>query len=323
MEVFYLAFNQMLSMFVFIMIGFCLKKAKILPDRSDVIMSRLETYIFVPMLNLNVWMRNCTIETLKDNYQLIVFGLVLIFGVILFSYPISGLFVKNSKNNPKQEYLKNIYKYSITFANTGYVGTVIVLGIWGEEMFFKFSMLTLGIELLCSSWGMFILIPQKEGEVSQLKNAMYRILSPPMISLLIGLIAGLLNVQRYIPDFVMNVLSDGVACMGPVAMVLAGFVMGGYKIKEQLTDGKAYIMTALRLIIIPLIIVVALKKFGINKEILTLVLIAFATPIGLNTVVFPAAYGGDIKPGVSMVMISHALSVITLPLMYLILVGMM
>ena len=51
---------------------------------------------------------------------------------------------------------------------------------------------------------------------------------------------------------------------------------------------------------------------------MTIALIAFATPPVLNTIVYPSAYGGEKKTGASMAMISHTLSVITIPLMYLI-----
>jgi predicted permease len=105
--------------------------------------------------------------------------------------------------------------------------------------------------------------------------------------------------------------------MGPVAMVLAGFVVGGYEFKSLFKDKKVYIATFLRLIVIPGIIVTVLKLLGTSSDILTLALICFATPLGLNTIVYPAAYGGETKTGASMAVISHTLSVITLPLMYL------
>lgn len=44
--------------------------------------------------------------------------------------------------------------------------------------------------------------------------------------------------------------------------------------------------------------------------------------IELNTIVYPAAYEGDTKTGVSM-MISHTLSVITIPLMYLVFIELL
>ncbi len=78
---------------------------------------------------------------------------------------------------------------------------------------------------------------------------------------------------------------------------------------------------SLRLIVIPAVMVLGLKALGTNKEIMTLAMIAFATPLGLNIIVYPAAYCGDTKTGESMTMISHTMSIITLPLMFLILIG--
>ena len=39
-------------------------------------------------------------------------------------------------------------------------------------------------------------------------------------------------------------------------------------------------------------------------------------PLGLNTVVFPAAYGGDTTPGAGMALVSHLILVITIPVMF-------
>jgi len=61
----------------------------------------------------------------------------------------------------------------------------------------------------------------------------------------------------------------------------------------------------------------ALKLIGTPDSIILLALIAFCTPLGLNTIVYPAAYGGDTKTGAAMTMVSHLLSVVTIPLMYL------
>ena len=154
-----------------------------------------------------------------------------------------------------------------------------------------------------------------------LRNLVKGLLAPPVLALFLGVILGLLNVKQYFPQFLLTALSNAGACMGPVSMVLAGFVIGGYEFKSLFTNKKVYIATFLRLIVIPAVFVIVMKALGINKEIITLALIAFATPLGLNTIVYPAAYGGDTKTGASMAMISHTLSVITLPLMYLWLVA--
>ena len=318
MDIFFLTLSQMLMMFTFILAGFILRKTKILPEVSHLTMSRLETYIFVPALNITNWMKNCTPSTLKENSSLILYGLVIALVAIAAAYPLSGLFIKNYSESAELDYKRNIYKYAMTFGNYGFMGNFIVLGVWGDEGLFKYMMFTFCVALLCSSWGLFILIPKEKSGKATLLSVLKRLLTPPMIALLIGLAAGLLNIKEYIPVFFTNALSNASSCMGPVAMILAGFVIGGYDFKSLLTDKKVYIATLLRLIAIPALLMLILNAIGTSKEIMTLALIAFATPLGLNTIVYPAAYGGETKTGASMAMISHTLSVITIPVMYLI-----
>ena len=75
-------------------------------------------------------------------------------------------------------------------------------------------------------------------------------------------------------------------------------------------------MTFLRLTVLPAILVAVVYFLGGDHQVLTMVLIAFGAALGMNTVIFTAAYGGDTKPGASMAMISHVGAVITVPLMY-------
>ncbi|MBQ6876766.1 MAG: AEC family transporter [Lachnospiraceae bacterium] len=322
MEVFQLTLSQMLTMFIYIIVGYVLRKSKILPENAYLTMSRLETYFFVPALNLHNWMTNCTTSALKENSVLIVYGAVLIACAVGLAYLLCRLFVRKT-DNPEEEYQRNIYKYAMTFGNYGFMGNFIVLGIWGSEMLFRYSMFTLVVTFVCSSWGLMILIPKgKSGKLS-MKDLMKRVFTPPIIALFIGLVAGLFEIKQYVPEFLVSVMSGGADCMGPVAMVLAGVVIGGYDIKELLGYKKVYVASLMRLILIPAVFVSVLHLFGVNKEIITLALIAFATPLGLNTIVYPAAYGGDVKTGAAMTMISSVLSVITIPLMYLLFVALL
>lgn len=313
MEIFYLTLSQMLMMFTLILLGFVLRKAHILPDNANTTMAKLETYIFVPALTLSGMLNQCTIASFTANWKLMLYGAVIIAAALLLAYPLSTLFVRKA-DTPESSYQRNIYKYAMVFGNYGFMGNFIVKGIWGEEAFFRYLLFCFVIGIVCHSWGLYVLIPKEKG-LAGLKKGL---LNPMMIALVVGIIAGLLNVKPHLPLFVTNVLTNAGNCMGPVAMVLAGFVIGGYDLREVLLNKKVYVASIMRLVVIPALLMLVLKVLGTPEDIMTLALICFATPLGLNTIVYPAAYGGDTKTGASMTTISSTLAVITIPLMYLV-----
>ena len=162
------------------------------------------------------------------------------------------------------------------------------------------------------TWGINGLIP-KSGN----KNNIFKsLLNPCVISILIGAVIGLIGVTPYIPSFISLSLSNLSACMGPLAMVLTGFVAAKFNLFDLLKKPKIYFAAFLRLIVLPIIFITALYFLKVDKQIILMCLFAFGTPLGLNTVVFPAAYGQDTSTGSSMALISHTLCVITIPLLY-------
>ncbi|MBQ6823534.1 MAG: AEC family transporter, partial [Clostridia bacterium] len=305
--------SQMLMMFFLIAVGFLLRKKNVLPVNAHVTLSKAETNIFTPALSMYSMITKCTVENFAQNWQLMLYGLILCLAAIGAAYLISRFFVKKEK---RDSYERNLYKYALTFGNFGFMGNFIILGIFGEDVFFKYVLFTFFISILCNSWGLYVLIPKDQG-TGLWKKLKKGLLTTPLIALLIGIILGMVGAQNFLPAFMLNALESAGKCQGPVAMVLAGLVIGGYRFKETFTNKKVYVVSLLRLTLIPAGMMLAMHLLGASKELMTLALVCFATPIGLNTIVFPAAYGGETKTGASMAMISHLLSVVTLPLMYL------
>ena len=223
--------------------------------------------------------------------------------------------MSKTKGDAKLVYRQNVYKYAMAFSNYGFMGNFVVLSVWGEDMFFKYSMLCLPVSVLCTSWGLYVLVP-KEQNAGLLQNLKKGLLTPPLIALSIGMVLGLVGAKSFIPEFCLNALDNASKCMGPVAMVLAGMVIGEYDIKKLISDKKVYLASLFRLILIPSAALLILKALGAGDEVTCLALVLFACPLGLNTIVYPATYGGETKTGASMAVISNLLAIITLPIMY-------
>lgn len=319
MEIFILTLKQMLTMFAFILAGFVLKKKNILDDNAHTVLSRVLLYIISPALSIYTQMNRCTVETFKENYVLILYGLGVALTAVLLAYPISKLFVRNPKSSSALSYQKNIFKYGLAFGNIAYFGNFLVLGVWGEEMLFKYLLFSMFPVIACQTWGLYVLIPKENG-ITILQSLKKGLLNPPVIALVTGIIFGITGIAKYVPDFLMTAFNNAGTCQGPVAMILAGFVIGGYSLKELLTNKKVYLTSFFRLVLIPSAFILILTALGTSKEILIFVLVAFAAPLGLNTIVYPSAYGGDTKTGASMATISNVLAIATLPLMYLLFV---
>ncbi len=318
---FEMTLKQMLTMFAFILVGYVLRKGKILPEDSGVTLARLETYLFVPALTLSSMISHCTVENFLENWTLILYGAVACLVFILAAIPLSRLFVPKAKTSA-EEYQRSIYRYGLSFANYGFVGTFLILGLFDKEMLFKYQMFCLVVGIFCTSYGLYLLIPKDKGAGiwSNLKKSF---IAPPMLATLAGMALGLTGLGRFIPPFLATMFDNAGACQGPVAMVLAGFVIAGFPLREIVFNKKVYLATFVRMVAIPTVLLLALRLFKVPTETRILALICFGAPLGLNSIVYPQTYGGDVKTGAAMASISHTLSVVIIPLMYFLLIELL
>jgi predicted permease len=183
----------------------------------------------------------------------------------------------------------------------------------GQEALYSYLLFCLPFNIVLYTWAINLLIPPEKLEK---KSIWKKLAHPTLIAMAIGVLLGLSGVGKVLPGFVSTTLKNLSGCMGPVAMLLTGFVIGGYKIGELLRNGKVYVITFLRLLVLPCVAVAILTLLGADKEIALLAMFACGAALGLNTVVVPAAYDGDTRPGAAMAMISHIGAVITIPLLY-------
>ena len=296
--------NQMLVLFTFMALGYFLNFKGILPLNTSLAVSRLETKVLVPCLVFNTFYKYCTVKNMSEKWLYIVYGMAITVVSIVIGIILSKFFAKD-------KYLQKIYTYSFAVANFSFMGNAVVLGIFGEDVLFDYMIFTLPLCLYVYSFGTASLIPKKDNS----KGVSFKVfLNPICISMLLGAIAGLTGL--WMPEFLVTSIAQAGACMSPLAMILTGFVVANYSFKTLASKTRIYIATLLRLIVLPLVFVLTLKLLKTDATIIMLTLCATAMPLGLNTVVFPAAYGGDTTTGASMALISHLMSIITIPIMF-------
>lgn len=299
MEVFLSTLNQMLFLFGCILIGFYIKKKGLLPDDAASVISKLESYVIVPALLINSFSTNCSLQNLISNFDLILYGTAFTVGQIIIAYLILPLFKPKKKET-------GIFIYSLSIVNFAFMGNSLVQSLYGDEMLFKYLMFTLPLNVVIFSIGFVWLTAGTE------KFTMKKLMNPTLVSMVIGMFIGVMGIQ--LPTFARNALSSLAGCFSPLGMILTGLVIGNYQISKLLKNKRVYFVTAIRCVLLPLIILGGCKFIGLNQEILTLLIFITAMPLGLNTIVFPAAYGGDTTLGASMAVISNVLGVILVPL---------
>jgi hypothetical protein len=135
------------------------------------------------------------------------------------------------------------------------------------------------------------------------------------ICMIIGMIIGLTGLKM--PDWTMNLINTCGNCMSPVAMLLTGMTIAKIDLKRVLTDVSIYAVTIIRLALIPLVAIGVFYLLPVSNTIFICAVCSVAMPLGLTTVVIPAAYGKDTTTASGMALISHFLSCIGIPLIFL------
>ena len=130
-----------------------------------------------------------------------------------------------------------------------------------------------------------------------------------------GMICGLTGITQYFPSFIGDFATSAGNCMTPVGMILTGIVLGKLELGKLFNNLKAYILAALRLIILPLAGLLAFYLAGIRGDNAIMGVMFLSLPCGLNTIIFPEAYGGDSESGARAVFLTNVAGLITIPLM--------
>ncbi|MBO7762014.1 MAG: AEC family transporter [Clostridia bacterium] len=308
MAVFSSTLSQMAFLFLLIVIGYLLVRFRIIGDGAASLLSRLENWVFIPALVMGTFMDNFTVAQFATSGKFILAGAV----VVLVGAPIA-VFV--SRLCAKDSYTRGLYTYGLAFSNFGFMGNAVVSALF-PEVFMNYLIFVLPFWILIYLWGVpSLLMPKQEGHGSVL-SGLKNLVNPMFIGMVVGMILGLLPFSA--PTFFSSAVSSLGACMSPVAMLLTGMTVAQIPLGRIFSKASVYIVSAVRLLLLPLAGLAVLFFIpSIPKDVALCVICSLAMPLGLNTIVIPSAYGKDTTVGAGMALISHVLSVITIPLIFM------
>ena len=310
MDLFIPTLNQMVFLFAFILIGYLLARTKVIPSTAAGILAKLENWIFIPALVMQTFIQNFTVTNLSTTWKLFAFG----FGIQIITIPLSILF---SKLITKDQYLRNIYTYGLAFSNFAFMGNAVVNAIF-PQYFYQYVVFTLTLWTLIYLWGVPALLVS-DGNKKTIVERLKSFVNPMFISMIVGMIIGIVGIK--LPSSVSSVISVSANCMSPIAMLLTGFTVAQIDLKKTFTTLGVYTISIIRLVIFPLIGIAlfAIIPIEVPTDYVVCAICSVAMPLGLNTIVIPAAYGKDTTAASGMALVSHILSIISIPLMFMLL----
>ena len=99
-------------------------------------------------------------------------------------------------------------------------------------------------------------------------------------------------------------------------MFTVGVYLAQVNFREMLRNRKLLAISAVRLIVVPLVVCVLLRLLfaGSEMDMMMAVLIASACPVGSNIAVYAQLYESDYTYAVETVVVSTLLCIITIPL---------
>ncbi len=292
--------KQLFVLYTFLALGFAFGKWKKAQAAHTGLLSFLLVNLFLPAKVFGTFSKNFTVDYIRYNYVTIIFSLILLAALALLAVPLSRLL-------SRQDYERRVYRYSLTISNYAYMGYVLAEELFGEQGLTDLILFCIPFAIYTYTFGYAMLTGRD--------RSLRRVVNPMTVAILCGMVVGLTGLS--IPAIFTQVLTSASACVGPLSMILTGMTLSTFALRELVTDGRAYVFSALRLLILPLVVLgfcslVALTGWLPDSVLPSAVMMA-CMPCGLNTIVFPKLVGEDCKIGARLALLTHLFSCLTIP----------
>jgi len=292
--------KQLFVLYTFLAVGFGFGKWRPKQTEHTGLLSFLLVHLLLPAKVFGTFSKNFTVDYIRYNYVTILFSLALLLLLALLAMPLSRLLTK-------QDYERRVYRYSLTISNYAYMGYVLAEELFGEQGLTDLILFCIPFAIYTYTFGYAMLT----GKDKSLRRA----INPMTVAILCGMAVGLTGIS--IPAIFTQVLSSASACVGPLSMILTGMTLSTFALRELVSDGRAYLFSALRLLILPLAVLgfcsLAARTGLMPDAVLPSAVMMACMPCGLNTIVFPKLVGEDCRIGARLALLTHLFSCLTIP----------
>ena len=286
-----------LILFLIIGTGFFLGKKNFITDAGNKTLSNVVMYVVVPCMLITSFQREFDIEDLKK--FAICFGLSV--GIHLFSIGISFLVVRD-----KDKYKEKVFRFVVIFCNCGFMAYPLEQALFGNSGIFFGSAFVSAFYLFAWTIGIYMVSGDKSK--LSLKKA---VLNPGVMGVIIALLLYVLKIS--LPEILYTPMSYLAALNTPVPMLIIGYQLSKADIKGVFKEKKLWLTAALRLVVIPLIVLGLCFILKLDSMISIIIIIAASTPPATIISLFCAMLDKESSLSSSLVSVETLMSVVTMP----------
>ena len=298
--------NTTVTMLILMAVGFTASNAKVIDGTASKKLSSLIVNVGQPFLMVSSMVNaEFSTDNLKSGALVIVIAAAVHLIAILISQGITVGF-KNIKE-------RQISRYGMVFANNAFYGFPVLQAVFGDKGVFWGSFYCVVFNLLCWTWGIFVLSRANPEIKTSPRNLFLNI---GTLSVILGLILYVTRVP--VPSAIKSALSYVGGLCTPISMLLVGAAISRTPVKKLFASGSAYLTCFVKLILIPLVVGTIAKLIGLAPEMALFAAIMAGMPTAAVTEAFAEKF--DVVPEYASVCVgmSALLSVGTIPLIVMI-----
>jgi len=285
-----------------VLFGFFLKKKKVINEDFQKKLSGLLINAILPISILT----SANSEYSKELSNKLLQSAGIAAGYYIVAIVIMGILCKHILLGEKK---KSIFKTMSVFANTAFIGFPIVGELYGPEGTLYTVIYNLFYQLFLFTYGIKLLSGQDKFEWKSLYKD---------VSTMVSVLAIFIFISPFrFPGVIVSTLGDIGNMMVPLSMIIIGCGLADLNIMDLLNDKFSFLVSALRLLIFPTILLVILKMLQIDTVLAASCVLITALPAGSLNVVLAEQYDCEPKFAAQTVIQSMVFMVITLPIIIL------